>query len=289
MSYTLTKRASFSRPKLFRDPKSKNNRVLKDQKKQNLKVDFRTRLVTGFDLAAKLILLAILVYGGFHAHRFVTTSPQFAVSKVSFQGQRVLDNATLNRWSATIEGQNIFTIDMKAITEQLRENPWVAGVSVMRKLPQTLQIRLQERTPYARIQLNRTYLMDNYGVLIASDTGTHDHLPVITGVRSEPVELGREVQVGGLLSGLQAMHFLNRLPYFKDDPINALHVSGKSQLVFTTREKGIEVRLANGHIQEGINNLKIVLSTRDPEIYRTQYIDLSFENKVIIKPLEKKM
>ncbi len=289
MSYTLTKRASFSRPKLFRDPKSKNNRVLKDQKKQNLKVDFRTRLVTGFDLAAKLILLAILVYGGFHAHRFVTTSPQFAISKVSFQGQRVINTATLNRWSATIEGQNIFTIDMKAITEQLRENPWVAGVSVMRKLPQTLQIRLQERTPYARVQLNRTYLMDNYGVLIAHDAGTHDHLPMITGVPSKPVDLGHPIQVGGLLPGLQAMHFLNRLPYFKDDPINALHVSGKSQLVFTTREKGIEVRLANGHIQEGINNLKIVLSTRDPEIYRTQYIDLSFENKVIIKPLEKKM
>ena len=85
------------------------------------------------------------------------------------------------------------------------------------------------------------------------------------------------------------MHFLNRLPYFKDDPINALHVSGKSKLVFTTREKGTQVRLANGHIQEGINNFKIVLSTRDPEIYRTQYIDLSFENKVIIKPIEEKI
>ncbi len=289
MNTTLTKRASTSWPKLRRNPKSRNNRVLKDQKKHNLRVDFRTRLVTGFDLAAKLILLAILVYGGFHAHRFVTTSPQFAVSKVTFQGQRVLDKASLNRWAATIEGQNIFTVDMQAITEELRESPWVAGVSVMRKLPQTLQIHLQERTPYARIQLNHTYLMDNYGVLIARDAGTHDHLPVITGVRSEPVELGREVQVGGLLPGLQAMHFLNRLPYFKDDPINALHVSGKSLLIFTTRENGVQVRLASGHIQEGINNLKIVLSTRDPEIYRTQYIDLSFKNKVIIKPIEKKI
>ena len=172
MSTTLTKRASFSGSKLFRNPKSRNNRVLKGQKKHNLKVDFRTRLVTGFDLAAKLILLAILVYGGFHAHRFVTTSPQFAVSKVTFQGQRVLGKASLNRWAATIEGQNIFTVDMQAITEELRESPWVAGVSVMRKLPQTLQIHLQERTPYARIQLNRTYLMDNYGVLIARDAGT---------------------------------------------------------------------------------------------------------------------
>lgn len=288
MSTILTKRASFSGPKMYRNPKSKNNQVLKGQKKLNLKVDFRTRLVTGLDHTAKLILLAILVYGGFHAHRFLTTSPQFAVSQVIFQGQSVLGNAILNQWSSAIEGKNIFQVDMKAITEKIKENPWIAGVSVMRKLPQTLHIRLQERTPYARIKLNRTYLMDNYGVLIAHDVGTHDHLPVITGARSELVELGREFQVAGLLPGLQAMHFLNRLPYFKDDPIDTLHVSGTSQLIFTTRKNEIEVRLANGYIQEGINNFKIVLSTRDPEIYRTQYIDLSFENKVIIKPMEKK-
>ena len=288
MSTTLTKRAPFPGPKIFRNPKTQNNRVLKGQKKQNCKVDFRTRVVTGLDRAAKAVLLAVLVYGGFHAHRFLTTSPQFAVSKVSFQGQHVLDNATLKRWSAAIDGQNIFTVDMRAITEKLQENPWIAGVSVQRKLPQTLQIRLQERTPYARIQLDRMVLMDNFGVLIAPDAGNHDHLPVITGVRSEPVELGHAFKGTNLMPGLQAMHFLNRLPYFKNDPINALHVSGKSQLIFTTREKGLQVRLANGYTEEGINNLKIVLSTRDPEIFRTQYIDLSFKNKVIIKPLEKK-
>lgn len=289
MSTTPTKRASYSGAKLFRNPKSKNNQVLKGQKKLNLKVNFRTRLVTGLDLTAKLILLAILVYGGFHTHRFLTTSPQFAVSRVVFQGQSVLGHAVLNQWSSVIEGKNIFKVDMKAITERIKENPWIAGVSVMRKLPQTLHIRLQERTPYARIKLNRTYLMDSYGVLIAPDAGTHDHLPLITGIRLESAELGHEFQVDGLLPGLKAMHFLNRLPYFKDDPIDALHVSGKSQLIFTTREKEIQVRLANGHIQEGINNFKIVLSTRDPEIYRTQYIDLSFKNKVIIKPIEKRM
>jgi len=284
MSTTLTKRTSIPWPKLHPNPKSKKSRVLKGQKKKNWKVDFRTRLVTGLEFAAKLILLAVLVYGGFHAQKFLTTSPHFAVSQVTFQGQSVLGNEILNRWSSTLEGKNIFRVDMKAITEKIQENPWIAGVSVMRKLPQTLHIRLQERTPYARVKLNRTYLMDNFGILIARDEGSYDHLPVITGARSESVELGREFQVKGLLPGLKAMHFLNRLPYFKDDPIDALHVSGKSQLIFTTRENEIQVRMANDHIQEGINNFKIVLSTRDPEIHQTQYIDLSFENKVIIKP-----
>ena len=37
MSTTLTKRASFSGPKMYRNPKSKNNQVLKGQKKLNLK------------------------------------------------------------------------------------------------------------------------------------------------------------------------------------------------------------------------------------------------------------
>ena len=125
--------------------------------------------------------------------------------------------------------------------------------------------------------------MDHYGVLIVPDNKKYGALPLITGVKVREVELGNEISVAGIVPGLQAMHFMNQLGAFKDDPIQKFHMSSPLKLVFTTQTRGIDIYLAVDRIQEGFENLKIILDAMNSNLSGIQYIDLSFKDKVVVK------
>jgi hypothetical protein len=53
--------------------------------------------------------------------------------------------------------------------------------------------------------------------------------------------------------------------------------------VFTTQHRGIDIYLAVDRIQEGFENLKIILDAMDSNLSGIHYIDLSFKDKVVVK------
>jgi len=259
------------------------SKALKGRKIKNRGTGFRVLAKTWLDVIAKAVLVMIMGYGAFHGLRYVTTAPQFAVSQINFSGNEKVSLLTLEGMAQPLMGQNIFQLDLQSITERFKANPWIENVTAARRLPQGIRIQVQERTPFARIQLDKTYLMDHYGVLIVPDNKQHDTLPLITGVKLSRVKLGNEIPVAGIVPGLQAMHFMNQLGAFKNDPIHKFHMSSPLKLVFTTGSRGIDIYLAVDRIQEGFENLKIILDAMDSNLSGIQYIDLSFKDKVVVK------
>jgi POTRA domain-containing FtsQ-type protein len=259
------------------------SKALKGRKIKNRGTGFRVLAKTWLDVVAKAVLVMIMGYGAFHGFRYVTTAPQFAVSQINFSGNEKVSLLTLEGMAQPLMGQNIFQLDLQSITERFKANPWIENVTAARRLPRGIRIQVQERTPFARIQLDKTYLMDHYGVLIVPDNKQHDALPLITGVKLSGVKLGNEIPVAGIVPGLQAMHFMNQLGAFKDDPIQKFHMSSPLKLVFTTGSRGIDIYLAVDRIQVGFENLKIILDAMDSNLSGIQYIDLSFKDKVVVK------
>lgn len=267
--------------------KRKNNKrpgkALKGRKIKSRQSSIRDLAKTWLDVVAKSVLVMIMGYGAFHGYRYITTAQQFAVSQINFSGNEKVSKLTLESMALPLMGQNIFQLDLQTVTEHFKANPWIENVSAVRRLPRGIRIEVQERTPYARIQLDKTYLMDHYGVLIVPDNKNHDDLPLITGVKLSGVDLGNEIPVAGIVPGLQAMHFMNQLGAFKDDPIQKFHMSSPRKLVFTTQTRGIDIYLAVDRIQEGFENLKIILDAMDSNLTGIHYIDLSFKDKVVVK------
>ena len=265
----------------------KNNKrpgkAVKGRKIKSRQSGIRDLAKTWLDVVAKSVLVMIMGYGAFHGYRYITTASQFAVSQINFSGNEKVSQLTLEGMAQPLLGQNIFQLDLQSVTEHFKANPWIENVSAVRRLPRGIRIEVQERTPYARIQLDKTYLMDHYGVLIVPDNKKHDDLPLITGVKLSGVELGNEIPVAGIVPGLQAMHFMNQLGAFKDDPIQKFHMSSPRKLVFTTQTRGIDIYLAVDRIQEGFENLKIILDAMDSNLTGIHYIDLSFKDKVVVK------
>ncbi len=218
-------------------------KILKGRKIKSRHMGWRDRTKTWLEGIAKLVLVAVMSYGAFHGYRYVTTAPQFALAQIQFSGNDKVNLATLQNMAQPLLGHNIFQLDLEAVTERFKKNPWIENVSTVRQLPHGLRIQVQERTPYARIQLDKTYLMDHYGVLIVPDHSRHPNLPLITGVKVKKVELGNEIPVEGIVPGLQVMHFMNQLGAFQNDPIQKFHMSSPRKLVFTTQHRGIDIYL----------------------------------------------
>ncbi|HEY6406130.1 MAG TPA: FtsQ-type POTRA domain-containing protein [Ktedonobacteraceae bacterium] len=108
-------------------------------------------------------LLLLVVLGA----NFALTSGAFRVEQVSVIG---VHNDILLRsiQHMGMQGQNIFLIDVVALTSRIDMLPMVASARLEKQWPNQLQVTVTERTPVLLWQTaHGTYSVDQYGVVIA--------------------------------------------------------------------------------------------------------------------------
>jgi cell division protein FtsQ len=267
-------------------------------KQQSLKLNGKTggkvkRETISFDLAflftniigalAKAILIAAFFYALFSGYRFITHTPYFGINKINTIGIKYLSTEELNTWAGTIIGKNIFQLNLSKFSKKLAAHPWIHSVSVRRVFPQGINIEIKERTPFARIKLDKLYIMDNYGILLGQETSNLTKLPLITGITAKNPTPGNNVADKEIIRGLKAMHNLNLLPMFKKNPIGSVHINSKSRITFLTQDQDIRVYMRPGMIQQSLKNLMLVIDIIEKNEPNLEHIDLSFKNKVVIK------
>ena len=85
--------------------------------------------------------------------------------------------------------------------------------------PQGIYVEIKERIPFAKIQLDKIYIMDNYGVLLGTNVIGENNLPTITGLKTKNHKIGNNVAEKEIISGLKFMRNLNRLSIFEKNQI----------------------------------------------------------------------
>ena len=107
----------------------------------------------------------------------------FSVSNLVIEGRDNLDAIQLKSLIGVDKGDPIFAADLDSIEARLEQVSWVGDALVERRLPDTLYIRLKERTPIALWQRHgKLALVDAEGVVLA-DYGLEKFrdLPIIVG------------------------------------------------------------------------------------------------------------
>jgi hypothetical protein len=133
-------------------------------------------------------LLVICIVGG----SFALTSSNFRVQQIDIMGtqNRGLIQSIQNMG---IQGQNIFMLDVGALTSRIEALPMVASANLEKQLPNLVIISVVERTPVLLWQTQQgTYSVDSHGVIIApaGETSGANHLMTVLDVRQ-----GAEQQV----------------------------------------------------------------------------------------------
>lgn len=232
---------------------------------------------------ARMVLVVACSYGILSSYRFITQSSRFNIDEVNMVGNKRLSNEVLNSWIGPIVGENIFQLKLDEISQRLVEHPWIQSASARRIFPQGIYVELKERTPFAKIQLGQTYVMDNYGVLLGTEVEGANKLPTITGIKMKNPKPGRNVADEEIISGLKMMHSLNQLSMFEKNPVENVHISSRSRITFSTHNRDTKIHVRPEIAQENFKNLVLALDAIEKNEHDLSYIDLSFKNRVILK------
>lgn len=100
-------------------------------------------------LIANLLLIATVVlaisWGVQQLHR----DDRFAIRDLRFEGAVHTDVASLDAVETQWSGSNLFEMDIELLRAQLTSLPWVANVTIEKRVPDEVIVRIEERVPVA--------------------------------------------------------------------------------------------------------------------------------------------
>ncbi len=83
-------------------------------------------------------------------------------------------------------GTSILSYDVAVAREALKANPWIADATVSKVYPNKLEIRIDERLPFALWQNEHgLYLIDREGLILSEFDGRKTQLPLVVGKGAE--------------------------------------------------------------------------------------------------------
>ena len=281
MSFTLTKQKGPSTTwdclRSERNKRRKRGRTLSNKSPNKSKFGTWAGIMT--ELASKLFLASVIGYLLFSGYNFLISTPRFQIQDVTFRGNHVINNSQILEWLGPVIGENLIAIDLVGLSKRLSDHPWVKTASIQRIFPQGLEFELTERVPYARVKKDQIYLMDNSGVILSPEKPVYGHLPLIILHDNKEKDVPNEE----LLNSLKTMDYFNQLSFFKNNPLEVAELVGPSRVLFNSRNQGFKIQMSMDELNEGFKKFMIILDSLEDENLKTQMIDLSFKDQVVIR------
>jgi cell division protein FtsQ len=136
-------------------------------------------------LCALVLLAATLYHYGEHSWRFRIDSSD----NIQIAGMENVSKAQIMEVMGADIGRNIFFVPLTQQKAQLEQIPWVESASVMRFVPNRLEVEIHERTPVAFARIGpRIELIDAGGTLMELPQKHRYSFPVILGMNpGEPL------------------------------------------------------------------------------------------------------
>lgn len=127
------------------------------------------------------VLLPLAVVGVILA---VLASPLFGVRNVVIDGARYTAQSTLESADDLVRGKSVFSLDLGAVEEVLKADPWVRDAQAKRRFPSTVVLDIAERKPIAWYlgADNQARVIDIDGRVITVLNGQPTAYTQITGV-----------------------------------------------------------------------------------------------------------
>lgn len=141
-------------------PKNKKqNKKISDKKtEKQIKKNRRIKFIL------KISALFVIIIGG---TIFLMTSPLFNITEVKIINNSKFTEDTYISLSGITTGTNIYRISKNNIKEKIKSNAYVENVEVSRKLPNIVEITVQERKATFMIQYANSYVyINNQGYML---------------------------------------------------------------------------------------------------------------------------
>ena len=177
---------------------------------------------------------------------------------------------------------NIFKIDLAEGEKRIIDHPLVRKVSLSRKLPRTISIDIEERSPVIILPLDGCfYEADEDGVVIRKiATVSKTSLPLVTGLQLENVELGLQIVSDEIK---ETCLIAKDLPVEILSMVAEIDVSQQGTIILHTLDDILINFGGADRIKEKAVILKGIFESAELQREKLDYIDLSFVGPPVIK------
>ena len=176
---------------------------------------------------SKVVLCAAVAAGLFFgvrygARRLFFDNPDYRLTRIEVQTDGTLQREQVLKATELREGENIFSVNLARVHDQLLQLPQVDEVQIVRNMPNEIKIQIVERKPIAWITSEKemsdpfgsegAFLVDARGVLMKEKKLLPEYLglPVIAGCASESLEAGKTVATFEAKSALELLRLSTR-------------------------------------------------------------------------------
>lgn len=201
-------------------------------------------VVTG--LCVLVIAWGMWLGVGWLGRLLFTENDRFNLQRVEARTDGVISESLFVAWSGVTLNENLFQISLNDVRVELESHPIVRRAVVRRKLPDSLEIIINERVPIARmgqVDGNMSWLVDAEGFLIRKSV-RDQHLPLLLGTPDDAT-LGDNISdKWNTGAALELLARLREMPALKRELFEVLqvHVRHPDFLEFRLRN-GIKVLL----------------------------------------------
>jgi len=196
-------------------PKRRKKRTHYSKTKASKNLVARRSSLVLLSIILTVALLVSLVYGlSYVGSLFFSRNPHFTLKTIEMTTDGRLSVPELKRWVGVDRETNLFAIDFDKVRANLLSKPQIEAVSIHRKLPSTLVVRVVERDAVVQIRFRRSgflYLLDRHGIAMRPPAvpSSVRALPLIEGFKAKEPRLGERVEDSGVQYVLDLLEVLD--------------------------------------------------------------------------------
>ena len=199
----------------------------------------------------KLITLLVIIVGGVV---FALVSPIFNIKEINVLNNEQILTETIVSLSQLQIGQNIFRFNKNKVQNEIKTNPYIESVTIKRKIPNKVEITIEERKKNYNVEfLNGYAYINNQGYILEISEQKLD-LPVIQGISTdvEDITEGNRLNTQDLNKLEIVIQIMNICKdYELDTKVSTIDITNKSDYILYMEEEkkiihlGDETNLSN--------------------------------------------
>ena len=202
-------------------------------------------------VTAAVTVASAVVCGAVLGWNNIRNGGRFTVRHVVLSGNERASSSELAALRGSLEGKNIFAVDLSAAARSMEQHPWVAHVRVVRDFPDTLRVAIEERAAAALVSAGGLYAVDRAAVpfklVTASD---HLDLPVISGIPRELLTNPDGSANSAILIALRIINTYSARKISLHEPLSEVRIAeeaGETAFVIYCGDEAVEVKLGVNH------------------------------------------
>lgn len=206
----------------------------------------------------KSLSLIFIIIGGVV---FSLVSPIFNINEIQIINNVKITTETIISLSRLEEGQNLFRFSSNQIEKDIKTNPYVESVNIKRKIPNKVQIIIEERQRDYNIEFLNGYAYINNQGYILEISEQKLELPVIQGIETQQEQIveGNRLNTDDLEKLETVIKIMNICKTYEiDKKVSTINITDKSNYVIYMEEEKKSIYLGD---KNNLNNKMLYVPT----------------------------